>query len=113
MSTREDIATAMNATGLVKVKPYYRQSLRPFDGFVKWNGQDQGSERIGYVNRWQVWIALPQDVVAAEKWLEQNLSTLVEALDTEVIVTSATPAELVLGDNSVNGLIIEGSLSAS
>lgn len=112
MTAREDIAAAATGTDLVNVTAHYRQSLKPFDGFVRWGGQVQGSERLGYVDTWEVWLALPQDVVAAERWLEANLSTLVAAIDSEVIVTSADPAELVLGSTAVNGLIIRGSLSA-
>jgi hypothetical protein len=115
MSAREDIAQALNDSGLgLNVTAYYRQSLKPFDGFVKWGGTTQASNKFGWVNSWQVWLALQQDVKASEQWLETNLSALVEAFDAEVVVTSANPAELIVGDGaSVNGLILEGSLSAS
>lgn len=114
MSARDDIASAVTATTLVNVTPFYRQSLKPFDGFVKWSGRTIGSNGLGWMDTWQVWLALSQDVKAAEEWLETNLGTLVEALHTEVIVTSVAPAELIVGDGaSVNGLILEGSLPAS
>lgn len=113
MSARDDIAAAMTATGLVNVQPFYRQSLKAFDGFVKWSGQVPGSNRLGHMDTWQVWLALPQDVATAEQWIEANLSALRNALHTEVIVTSINPAELIVGDGaSVNGLIFEGSRAA-
>jgi hypothetical protein len=111
-ATRTAIALAASGVADVNVTEYYRQSLKPGDGFVKWVGCSQGDELLGYVDVWQVWLAIPQDVKAAEKWLEDHLSALMAALHTEVIVTSATPAELLLGATAVNGLIIEGSLSA-
>lgn len=114
MSVRDEIAQALNDADLgLNVTAYYRQSLKPWDGFVKWSGTTQASNRFGWVNTWQVWLALPQDVKAAEQWLDTNLTALVEAFDAEVIVTSAVPAELVVGDGaSVNGLILEGSATA-
>jgi hypothetical protein len=115
MSARDDIAAALNGASLgLNITGYYRQSLRPFDGFVKWSGQVQASNKFGWVNTWQVWLALPQDIKAAEQWLDTNLGALVQAFDSEVIVTSVVPAELIVGDGAaVNGLILEGSLSAS
>lgn len=112
MTARDDIAAAMNATGLVDVTAYYRQSLKPFDGFVKFQQLLPTSNRFGYMTTWQVWLALPQDMRAAETWVETHLNALVDAFNTECVPSSVTPAELVLGANSVNGLIIEGARAA-
>lgn len=109
MSSRDDIAAAMTATGLVNVTSRYRQSLKPGDGCVRFAGMAQASNRFGWVTTWQVWVALPQDVAAAEEWLDANMAVLVAAFDTEVIVTAVTPAELLLGHNAVNGVIFEGT----
>lgn len=115
MSSRDDIATALNGASLgLNVSTHYRQTLKPFDGFVKWNGRTPDSTGLGWINSWQVWLALPQDVKAAEVWLDTNLDALVQALHTEVYVTSVNPAELLIGDGAAaNGLILEGSLPAS
>lgn len=114
MSDREEIAAALTAAvDVVDVAAKYRQSLAPFQGFVRWNGRLRGSEGLGWVDEWQVWLALPQDVKKAESWLDAHLPELLAALDDEAIATSATPAELVLGSNAVNGVILSGSRPAS
>lgn len=112
MSTRTDLATAATGVAGTNVTGTYRQSLKPLDGFVKWNGRRAGDNGHGWLDDWQIWLALHQDVTTAEAWIAANLQDLIEALDDEMVVTTAVPAELVLGSTSVNGLIIEGSREA-
>lgn len=106
---RTEIAAAVNATGLVKVAAYYRQNIKPGDGFVTWVAQAIGEDGIGFVDTWQVWVALAKSVADAEKWLDTNLTTLRDALDTELTVTTIRAGELPLGANTVNGVILEGA----
>lgn len=110
MSTRTDLATAATVAGVSNVTDYYRQSLKPGDGFVRLALRERASNGFGYVNKWEVWVALPADLVQAEKWLDQNLDALTEAINSVVVVTSVTPSELVLGSSTVNGVIFAGSL---
>lgn len=112
MTTRSDLADAATGVAGTKVSGTYRQSLKPLDGFVKWNGRRAGDNGHGWLDDWQIWLALHQDVVTAEAWIADHLQDLIDALDVELVVTSAVPAELVLGTTSVNGLIIEGSREA-
>ena len=109
MSARDELAAAATALDGVSVSEQYRQSLKAGDGFVKWNGRTRGDEGLGWIDTWQVWIALPQDVGAAEKWLTAHLEPLISVLDDVLVVTSATPAELLLSAKPTNGLIIEGT----
>lgn len=112
LSARTDIAAAF-ATAVADVTAEYRQSLQPYSGFVKWNGRDIDDSGLGWIDTWQVWIALPQDVKTAEQWLSDHLTGLLAAANTELFVTSATPAELVLEANRTNGLIIEGTRASA
>lgn len=114
MSTedREAIATAASTVTGVKCSPYYRQSLKPGDACVRLQVRTRSANGFGYVNTWQVWLALPQDVAAAEKWLDTHSDALEEALAREFIggVQTITPAELVLGNGATtNGVIYQGA----
>lgn len=109
MSARDELADALTATGVARVSPYYRQSMRPGDGCIRWGGSARDDSGLGVIVTWQAWIALPQDTATAEKWLDQHLPDLIAALNTEATVTNAEPAELVLGTNAINGLIIEAA----
>lgn len=109
MSARADIAAAASTVAGVDIASEYRQSLTPYHGFVKWNGLNRDESGLGWMDTWQVWLALPQDVKTAETWLEANLPALLDALAPELYVTTVSPAELVLEGGSINGLIIEGA----
>lgn len=112
-ATRQEIAQAATVPGVVNCTPRYRQSLKPGDEFVKLGQRVRASNGFGYIDTWQVWLALPQDIGAAEKWIDDHLDALVAALnDARVFlrdVETVTPAELVLGAVAVNGLILEGA----
>lgn len=110
---RAEIATAASVLDGVKVSPNYRQRVKPRDGFVKWAGRVRDDSGLGWIDTWQVWIVLAQDVETAERWLAEHLDQLVANLDEALVVTAATPAELLLGDKPTNGLIIEGTRPAA
>lgn len=112
MSVRTDLATAASSVADVTVTAYYRQSLRPGHGFVKWNGHTPSRNGFGYMASWQVWIAVPQDVKAAEQWVEAHLTPLLEALADELTITAAQPLEFLLDAQPVNGLVITGARGA-
>ncbi|MBS2939586.1 hypothetical protein KDN32_17745 [Nocardioides sp. J2M5] len=109
MAARADIAAAASTVVGLDIAAEYRQSLQPFTGFVKWNGLNRDDSGLGWIDTWQVWVALPQDVKAAEQWIATHLRDLLVALADELYVTTATPADLVLEGGSTNGLIIEGA----
>lgn len=113
MGAREEIAAAASTVDGVTITATYRQTLKAGQGFVKWNGRDRDDSGLGWIDTWQVWVAVPQVVEAAETWLEGHLDDLIEQLDTELVVTSATPADLVLGSTATNGLIITGTRPAA
>lgn len=115
MGVREDLATAAStvpgAAGgpNVKVSPYLRQTAQPYQGFVRLQAKTRDDTGLGFMDTWQVWILLPQDVAAAEKWIETNHALLIAALSPHMVVTTLTPSQLVLDSGTVPGVVIEGA----
>lgn len=109
MSIRQDIANAATIDALTKVTPYYRQTLKPGDGFVEYGGQVAGDNGFGYVVTWNVWIAVAQDVKTAEEWIEEHLDTVLQSLEPELIITTASPTNRPIGGQVTNGVLITGT----
>lgn len=107
---RKSIADAANTVEGVSVQPYFVQATRPGTGAVA-RGRTEYPDRFGGVVYWQVSLRLSQDVVTAEKWMDQNLPDLVEAIGEELIVTSATPVDIAFDGGTVPGIVIEGHRS--
>lgn len=112
MSVREEIAKAATVDGLTKVSPYYRQSTKAGDGFVQLLELNRGDNGFGFMATWQVVIFVPQDVEAAEKWMENHLQTLIDALEDELIVTNAGPDTALLPSGATNTITITGAREA-
>ncbi len=112
MTVRADLAAAATVVTGVNVTEFYRQSLKPGDGFVRYAGRKRSANGFGWIDTWEVWTAIPANLPDAEKWLEDNLPAVVDALDTVMVVATATPAEMALGTTTVNGVIIAGTTAA-
>jgi hypothetical protein len=112
MSTRDALAEAASLPNVTNVAVYYRSSLKPGDGFIRMAQRSRDDSGFGFMQTWEVWLALPASPVDAEKWLDAHLGVLLDALNTVMVVTTATPSELVLGASSVNGVIISGAIAA-
>lgn len=111
MSVREEIAAAASLIEGVNVTPYYRQSLKPGDGFVRLGQRGRDGSGIGFIDTWELWLAVSQDIPGAEQWLEANLDDLLVSLGSAMYVTTVTPTELVIGTGgaTVPGLIVAGT----
>lgn len=113
MSAREEIAAAASTITGVTVAPFYRQNLKAGSGFVSLISRARGDNGFGYVDTWGVLVAIPQDVKAAEEWLEEHLTPLMDALDAEMVVQSASPDTFTLRDGvSTNAVSITGTREA-
>lgn len=108
-SARNEIATAVSSVEGVSCTPYFRQNSRTGDASVKLARLDPASNGFGMVAVFQVWIALPQDLTAAEKWIDDHHAAIADALRREWVLTAVTPAEFVIGTSSINGVIYEGT----
>lgn len=115
MSVREEIAAAAILIDGISVTPYYRQSLKPGDGFVRLGQRGRDGSGIGFLDTWEIWLAVSQDVASAEQWLETNLDDLLVSLGSALYVTTVTPTELVIGTGgaSIPGVIIAGTREAT
>lgn len=107
---REALSTAANTVDGVSVAPYFRTSIKPGDGFVQMNRLDRDESGLAYMARWSVLIVLPQNLAVAQKWLEERTDALLSALQTELVVTSVIPSQLVIDTGTeVPGVVFEGS----
>lgn len=111
MSARDELAAAASTISGINVTPRYRQSPKPGDGFVRLSQRARDDSGLGFIDTWQIWLAVSQDVVTTEQWLEDNLDDLLAALDGAMYVTTVTPTELVIGTGgpSIPGVIVEGA----
>ena len=113
--TRQEIASAATGAEGVNCTPYFRQSPKPGDASVRLASRVRPQNGFGYVDTWQVWVALSQDLAQAERWIDQYLDGLLAALDRPLFfrgVQSVTPSELLwggIGGPVINGLILEGA----
>lgn len=92
----------------VSCSPYYRQSSKAGDAMVRLAKIVRSDNGFGFMATWQVWLVCPQDLAAAEKFIDEKVPLLTEALGSELIVTSTTPSELVFGESHVPGVVIDG-----
>ena len=106
---RAEIAGAASLVAGVHVKPYYRQTTKPGDGWVSLQRSDRDESGFGFMDRWAVTLVLPQDVKAAEDWMDSHIEQLAEALKDYLIVTAFVPAALRMDSGEVNGLVVEGT----
>lgn len=109
-ATRTALSAAVNAVTGINCTPYFRQSTKAGDAMVRLDRHTRSSNGFGFMATWQVLMVLPQDIVTAEKYLDSKVTELVDALSSELIVTTVVPQELVL-DNGVRipVVVIEGS----
>jgi len=106
---RQALAAAASTVDGVDVSPWFRQTTKPGAGMVRLERWTRSENGFGGVNTWQVWVTLPQDLATAEKWIDEHVSELVEALSPQMVVTSVTPQQLALDTGSVPIVVIEGS----
>jgi hypothetical protein len=117
MSARQELAAAACTVAYevdgepvyLDVVDYYRQSARPGTGFVRLADKNRAGNGFGFIDTWVVLITLPQDVAAAEKFIEQIAEPLLTALDPVMHVQSLTPTQIVFDAQSVNGVVITGA----
>jgi hypothetical protein len=106
---REELAEAANTVEGLDVSPTYRQSLAPKQGLVRFARRDRPQNGFGWLETWQVWIAMAQDLYGAELALEVIQDELMDALGDVMTVTSLVPSDLVLPNNPiVPGIVVEG-----
>lgn len=106
---REELADAASQVDGVNVRPYFKQSTKPGDGWVSLQRTDRSDDGFGWMDRWAVTIVLSQTVKTAEEWMDDHLEQLAEALRDYLIVTAFIPSTLRMDSGEVPALVIEGT----
>lgn len=109
MSAREEIAAAASTVDGLSVTPYYQQSTRTGDGFVRLDERVRDESGFGFMDTWHVVITLGQDMTSAERWIEDNSSVIINALKRELEITSLIPTEILVGATVLSGIIVVGN----
>lgn len=109
-AAREAIAEAASTVDGIKVTPYFRQTVKAGQGMVRLDRRVRDDSGLAYFNDvWQVLVVLPQDIAAAEKYLEQKLDLLLDALGEQLAVASATPQQIQTDSTTIPCVVIEGT----
>lgn len=108
MSVRTELADAVTALAGIDVRPYYRQSTKPGDGWVTLSGWDRDDTGFGYMDTWEVRIILSTDLKAAEEWVETHGDAVVSAIEPLLIITSVALVTFVADAGNIPGLLITG-----
>lgn len=106
---REKIAAAASTVEGVRCSEYFRQTTKPGDALVRLDRLNRDETGFGYMAVWQVVVMLPQDLAAAEKWLDEHTDFLITAISEELVVTTVTPQQLALDTGLVPCVVIEGA----
>lgn len=106
---RASIAAAANTVAGINCSPYFRQSTKPGDAMVRLDRQTRDTSGFGFMATWQVVVILPQDLATAEKYLDEKLPSLVDAIAEELVITTVTPQQLTLDTGLVPCVFIEGN----
>ena len=108
-AVRTALADAANAVlGERRCTPYYRQSTRTGDAWVSLARHDRDDTGFGYMAAWEVRVVLHQDLAQAEKWVDEHVDDLVDALEQYLVVTAVVMVTLVTDTGNVPGVVVEG-----
>lgn len=105
---RAAIAAAANTVAGVTCSEYTRQLEKTGDALVRLDAVNY-PDKFGGVGTWEVFVILPQDIKAAEQWLDTNVEALKVALCAEMVVTTVTPTSIRY-DTGIErpGVVIQG-----
>ena len=112
MTARDEIAAAASTVDGVECAAFYQAATEPGAAWVE-RTSTQYTQNLhpsyGAKAYWRVTVVMPDDVVAAEEWIEANQQTLVEAIHEAMTVQSATPQTISQTDSpSLKVLTIDG-----
>lgn len=108
---RQTLADAVAAVPGLNCSPTYRQNLKAGEGVVRLEGVRPDGSGIGFLNVWQILLALPQGIADAETYLDAHLDALLIALDPVLAVTNVQQKTLIL-DNAAGAVpvvVVEGT----
>ncbi len=105
---RQVLADAASDVEGITCHPYFIQTAKAGDALVRLGRVDYDDFRDG-VTRWDVVVMLPQDQTQAEKYIDDHLGPIKDALDAHWQIKSAQPQQLnIPGVGTVLTLVIAG-----
>lgn len=113
MTTREQIAAAANAVDGIEITPYYELVSTPGQGWVE-RLRTEYPNKFGGEDYWGIVVVLPQELKAAQLWVDEMQPRIVNALQgSTILVSAARPQFIPVPDNqSIRALVIEGHREA-
>jgi len=106
--TRQDLADAASSVDGIRCSPNFVQTTTAGEAMVRFDHTDYPNKFGGLVT-WQVAVVLPQDFADAEKFVDNTMPALAEALGTQMVVTRVSQAQLVLDNGTLPIAIVEGT----
>lgn len=108
MNSREEIAAAANLEYGIEITPYYELVSTPGLGYVE-RTRTEFPNKFGGEDYFGVVVCVPQELKAAQAWIDDNQARIVKALSKAMVVTLAQPQLILLQDNqSIRALVVEG-----
>jgi hypothetical protein len=94
--------------GVPDVKGFTAEPSTPKTGnaWPVWGGGERDDESGLLGHTWSVGVVTPQDISAADAWIDGHLDAIVAALSPVAYVESVAPAQFGTDSNPVNGLLI-------
>lgn len=108
MNSRQAIAAAASTEDGIEVTPYYELVSAAGQGYVE-RTRTEFPNRFGGEDYWGVIVCVPQELKAAQAWIDENQARIVRALGEAMVVTLAQPQLIPMQDNqSIRALVVEG-----
>lgn len=98
MTTRADIAAALNSGALVKASEYRPSVLAAGIAWSQVAALDR-DQAFAYTRTWAIYVVLPQEERAASIWFDNHAEELADQLQSVVYVDRIEPV-LIPADNS-------------
>lgn len=97
-AVRQLLADAASEVQGLSISPYFSQlNIKPGHGFVRID-RIEYPNRFGPIFRWSVVTVLPGDSAKAEKYIDETVPALVDALSPHLAVDEARPQQLSITD---------------
>lgn len=93
LAVRTALATAASTAEGITCKPHFIQSTEPGAAMVKLD-RTVYPNPFGGICHWSVVVILPQDMAAAEQYLDSHIPAVREAVAEELVVTDIQPQRL-------------------
>jgi hypothetical protein len=112
-TTRGRIAGALAGVDGLTGYVYAPTVYKPGDGWGQWAGDDQpetGGYATTFTRGWRVIIILPEDLRAADAFVDTRYADLVDAVATVLAITAISPSKVAAEGSQAayNALIIIG-----